>query len=82
MLDSIVCHALYGALPLYVESLGGKAAFSGLLTAVFAVAAAFGRILTGVVASRFGCRTVLIWGAVLLALANLWKVRKQLVQMA
>lgn len=71
MLDSIVCHALYGALPLYVESLGGKAAFSGLLTAVFAVAAAFGRILTGVVASRFGCRTVLIWGAALLALANL-----------
>lgn len=71
MLDSIVCHALYGALPLYVESLGGKAAFSGLLTAVFAIAAGVGRILTGVVASRFGCRTVLIWGAALLALANL-----------
>jgi len=71
MLDSVVCHALYGALPLYVESLGGKAAFSGLLTAVFAIAAGVGRILTGVVASRFGCRTVLIWGAALLVLANL-----------
>lgn len=71
MLDSVICHALYGALPLYVESLGGKAAFSGLLTAIFALAAGVGRILTGMVAGRYGCRLVLIWGGILLAAANL-----------
>ena len=70
MIVSIVCHALYGALPLYVESLGGKAAFSGLLTAVFALAAGVGRILTGALSARYGCRIVLIFGGILMTLAN------------
>ncbi|MBE6428530.1 MAG: MFS transporter [Planctomycetaceae bacterium] len=71
MLVSVICHALYGALPLYVESIGGSAAFSGLLTAVFALAAGVGRVVTGVVVCRYGCRIVLILGGVLLAAANL-----------
>lgn len=70
MIASIICHALYGALPLYVESLGGKAAFSGLLTAVFALAAGVGRILTGTLSARYGCRIVLIVGGIVMALAN------------
>ncbi len=71
MLVSIVCHALYGSLPLYIEAIGGKAAFSGLLTAVFAVAAGFGRIMTGMIVSRYGCRMVLIISAIILTVANL-----------
>lgn len=70
MLASIICHALYGALPLYVESIGGSAAFSGLLTAIFAIAAGVGRVVTGTVACRYGCRIVLIFGGIILVAAN------------
>ncbi|MDO4629581.1 MAG: MFS transporter [Planctomycetia bacterium] len=71
LLVSVVCHALYGSLPLYIEAIGGKAAFSGLLTAVFAIAAGVGRIMTGMIVSRYGCRMVLIISAIILTIANL-----------
>jgi MFS family permease len=65
-LSSTLSNGLNNALPVYVESIGGTATFSGHLTAVFSLAAGAGRFLGGNLSDRLGRKKPTAAGASLM----------------
>jgi len=63
--------ALFPVLPLFIAQIGGKPADNGLATWVFALAAMIVRPLAGTLADRWGCKPVMVMGAVLFGLTPL-----------
>jgi Arabinose efflux permease len=57
--------------PLYVDSLGGTAGFSGILSGVFTAAAVISRVICGNLADKKGRRLVTVWGCILFALSTM-----------
>jgi len=56
--------ALFPTLPLYIIAIGGSPADTGLASWTFALAAVLTRPLAGALADRWGCKPVLVLGAV------------------
>ena len=56
--------ALFPTLPLYIIAIGGSPADTGLASWTFALAAVLTRPLAGTLADRWGCKPVLVLGAV------------------
>lgn len=62
-----IVDALQAALPVHIENIGKSSTVGGLMVTVFAVAAIIPSLLAGVLADAFGCRRVMIAGAVIFA---------------
>jgi predicted MFS family arabinose efflux permease len=65
---SMLCNGVNNGIPLYIESIGGSVALSGVLTSIFSLAAAVGRFLGGNLSDKFGRKRIIVIGALLMTL--------------
>lgn len=65
------CYGLTNAIPLYIDSIGGSASVSGVLTTGFGLAGAVGRIFGGNLSDRIGRRKVMLIGAAVFTVSTL-----------
>jgi MFS family permease len=64
---SMLSNGLNNGIPVYIESIGGSAAFSGMLTSIFSLAAGFGRFLGGNLSDKYGRKLMIVIGSLLMA---------------
>jgi MFS family permease len=68
LFTSMLGNGLNNEVPVYIESIGGSAAFSGVLTSIFSFAAGVGRFVGGNLSDKYGRKKLIVFGAVLTTL--------------
>jgi MFS family permease len=71
---SVGCYGLINGLPLYIDSVGGTAALSGVMITAFGIASALGRVVSGNLSDRIGRRKIMLFGAALFILSAFFPI--------